>query len=126
MLNFKLCSGLTLYAPIAAFLGWRVHSWVPWMAQKSFYAGLIGGGFCLVWAVLAWLGCRVRAGAFVSLMVMALLFITDTLEMWEARGATKMSAVLTVLSMLTVLLLTALARNSGGPPLQGEPPHGEL
>lgn len=122
MLNYKLCSGLTLYAPLAALLGWLVHSWAPWMTQKSFYAGLVGGGLCLVWAVLAWLGHRVRAGTIVSLMVMGFLFLADTVTLWQERGFGKLSVVLTVLTVLTVLLLMALAHNFGGPHPDEQPP----
>lgn len=126
VLNYKLCSSLTLYAPLAALLGWLVHSWVPWMVQKSFYAGLVGGGLCLVWAVLAWLGHRVRAGAVLTLMVMGFLFLADTVQMWQERGACKMSAVLTLLTGLTVLLLTALVHNFGGRHPDEPPPGAQL
>jgi hypothetical protein len=122
LLNSKLRAALTLYAPLAAGLGWLVHSWAPWMVQKTCYAALIGGGLCLVWAMLAWLGHRVRAGAIVTLMVMGFLFLADTVHMWQERGRCKMSAALTGLTMLTVLLLTALAHNLGGPPPEDKPP----
>jgi hypothetical protein len=115
VLNYKLCSGLTLYSPLAAALGWLVHSWVPWMTQKTFYASLVGGGLCLVWAVLAWLGHRIRAGTVLTLMVMGFLFLADTVQMWQERGLTKISVVLTGLTVLTVLLLTALVHDFGGP-----------
>jgi len=114
VLNCKLCSALTAYAPLAALLGWLVHSWLPWMTQKSFYAGLVGGELCLVCAALAWLGYRVRAGAMVSLTVMGFLFLADTVTIWQERGWSKMSVVLTGLTVLTVLLLAALARDFGG------------
>jgi len=125
VLNYKLCSSLTCYAPLAALLGWLVHSWAPWMTQKSFYAGLIGGGLCLVWAALAWLGCRVRAGTILSLMVMGFLFLADTVTLWQERGFGKLSVVLTGLTALTVLLLTALAHNFGGPHPEEKFPGGE-
>lgn len=125
MLNYKLCAGLTLYAPLAALLGWLVHSWASWMTQKSFYAGLIGGGLCLLWAVLAWLRHRVRAGAVVSLMVMAFLFLADTVTVWMERGFGKMSVTLTGLTVLTVLLIMALAHDFGGPRPDGDNPFGQ-
>lgn len=115
MLNYKLCLALTLYPPLAAALAWLVHSWASWLTQRTFYAGLVGGGLCLVWAMLAWLGHRVRAGAIVSLMVMGFLFLADTVTLWQERGFGKLSVVLTGLTVLTVLLLTALAHNFGGP-----------
>lgn len=125
MLNSKLCLALTLYPPLAAALGWLVHSWASWMTQKTFYAGLVGGGLCLIWAVLAWLGHRIRAGAIVSLMVMGFLFLADTVQMWQERGFGKLSVVLTGLTVLTVLLLTALAHDFGGPHPDEKSPGGE-
>lgn len=125
MLNYKLRLALNLYPPLAAALGWLAHSWAAWMTQKAFYAGLAGGGLCLVWAVLAWLGHRIRAGAVLTLMVMGFLFLADTVQMWQERGLGKLSLLLTGLTVLTVLLLTALVHDFGGPPPDEKSP-GEL
>lgn len=125
MLNYKLCLALTLYSPLAAALAGLVHSWASWMTQRSFYAGLVGGVLCLVWAVLAWLGHRIRAGAIVTLAVMGFLFLADTVTLWQERGFGKLSVTLTGLTGLTVLLLTALAHDFGGPRPDEKPPGGE-
>lgn len=125
MLNYKLRLALTLYPPLAAALGWLAHSWAAWMTQKAFYAGLAGGGLCLVWAVLAWLGHRIRAGAVLTLMVMGFLFLADTVQMWQERGLGKLSLLLTGLTVLTVLLLTALVHDFGGPHPDEKSPGGE-
>ena len=115
VLNHKLCAALSLYAPLAAWLGWLLHEWTPWMAGKSLRAGLIGGGLCLLWALLAWRGHRVRPWAIVTLAVMGFLFLADTVEMWQGRGLCKMSVVLTGLTGVTALLMAALAHKLGGP-----------
>ena len=119
VLNHKLAAALFLYAPLATSLGWLLHSWVPWMVGKSFHTGLIGGALCLFWALLAWLGHRVRPWAIVTQAVMGFLFLADTVEMWQERGLCKMSVVLTALTGVTALLMAALAHNLGGP-RQGE------
>lgn len=115
MLNYKLCSALTCYTLLAPSLCWLVNSWEPAMVQKSLNAGWVGGGVCLAWACLAWLGRRFRAGAILTLMVMGFLFLADTVTLWQERGAGKVSAVLTGLTLLTVLMLAGLAHNFGGP-----------
>lgn len=115
MLNRKLCLALICYACVAPFLGWLVRSWVPWMAGATFKVGFVGGGLCLLWGLLAWLGRRVRAGAILTLAVMAFVILSDTVTMWMERKFCKMSLALTVLMGLTVLLLTALAHDFGGP-----------
>ncbi len=94
------------------------------MVQKSYFTGLIGGGLCLIWALLAWLGHRVRAAAVSTLMGMGFLFLADTVALWQERGAGRLSAVLTSLTVVTVLLLTALAHNLGGPKTGRRPPSG--
>lgn len=85
------------------------------MTQKSFYAGLVGGSLCLVWAVLAWLGNRIRAGAIMTLAVMTFVILADTVTMWMERGFGKVSVTLTGFLVVTYLLLIALAHNFGGP-----------
>lgn len=115
MLNRKLALALLAYSLAAPLLGWLVQSWVPWMARATFKAGLIGGGLCLIWGVLAWLGNRVRAGAILTLAVMAFIILSDTVTMWMERKFCKMAVVLTLLLGLTVVLLMALAHHFGGP-----------
>lgn len=125
MLNRKLALALIAYSLAAPLLGWLVQSWVPWMARATFLTGLMGGGLCLIWGVLAWLSKHVRGWAIFTLGVMAFIILSDTVTMWMERKFCKMSVVLTLLLGLTVLLLTALAHQFGGPRDAESPPEGK-
>ena len=82
---------------------------------RHFHDRADGWGLCLIWGGMAWLGRRVRGWAIFTLGVMAYIILSDTVTMWMERQFSKMSVVLTLLLGLTVLLLTALAHQFGGP-----------
>jgi peptidoglycan/LPS O-acetylase OafA/YrhL len=104
-LDLALCGGL------AAGLSFLAQYQQPDFSRATLFTGLVGGGLCVLWAVLGRRGTRCRGGAMVTLAAIACMFVRQAVHSWEAsaEGESKGRMVAALMTMLVVFCVGMLA-----------------
>lgn len=92
----------------------------PALAQITFIAGLVAGGLTVLWGVVAWSGYKRRSWAVLTLIALALVVLTQTVNAWatsatETPGRLAGALVLTLLMAMTVRMLMYLLHGERSP-----------
>jgi lipid-A-disaccharide synthase-like uncharacterized protein len=59
----------------------------PDLNQTLWLAGLVGGGLCVLWGVLGFMGFRRRIGAVLTLIPLSLIILGGVVDGWMGRSA---------------------------------------
>jgi peptidoglycan/LPS O-acetylase OafA/YrhL len=76
----------------------------PDFPRVTLVAGLVGGGLCVAWGLLASRRPRFRVGALVPLVVMACVFAVQAMRSWKnaGEGESKVRIVALLMTLLVV------------------------
>jgi hypothetical protein len=101
-------------------MGLVVQKLAPALEQVTLYAGLIGGGLCLLWGVAALAGFKGRAWAIVSTIAAALVLLSQAIHVWsvsapEAGGSLSVRLLVTFMLVLTVGMVMFLLHGERPP-----------
>ncbi len=118
----KKMAGIVLaYGIVLAILSFAIQQFAPALARVIFVTGIVGGGLCVVWGIVALAGHKRRTWTVLTLIAMALILLSQVIPAWsaadgETSGSLKGALVLTFMMLLTVAMLIYL--------LHGERPPG--
>jgi hypothetical protein len=124
-MNKALGLQLIAYSLLLAGLSCFAHHLAPGLDGVSFFAGLVGGGLCLVWGVGAVLGMQGKAPPILTLVpINVVMFVQTILPL--GGGSQKVApdrTVAAVTALLLVLSAVMLVRIAyAGPTLEGRSP----
>jgi hypothetical protein len=103
---------LIIYSLLLAGLAFMTHARTPELARPTMFAGLLGGGLCLVWGLRAVAGNRGKALPLLTLIPVGFVLLSQTVIAWTggaARDARPAAMMITVLLALTIAMLMRIA-----------------
>jgi hypothetical protein len=105
----KMASIIMGYGLLLAGLGLIVRSVTPETETIASVAGLIGGGLCLLCGIVAWIGHKRRVWIGLTVIAIALLLLSQTVQAWMAStgesGTVVVAWLLTFMFVMTVGML---------------------
>jgi hypothetical protein len=92
----------------------------PAVAQVILITGISGGGFCVLWGIVALAGHKRRAWAVITMTTVAFVMLSQVVQAWlSSTDATSTSLtgrlVLTLMLLMTVGVLTYLLHGERTP-----------
>ena len=110
IMSRKMVNILIAYGVILATLGLVQHEIAPTPTKVILIAGIVGGALSLVWGVLALTGYKRRSGAFITLIAVAIVVLSQVVPAWSdsgtgTRGSLAGPLLLTFMMLLTVGML---------------------
>jgi hypothetical protein len=118
-MSFILAFDLVLCGVLLAGISLLAQHLEPDLPRRTFLTGLAGGGFCVFWGALGRRTTRCRAGAMVTLVLVAYVFACQAVQSWgisfegESRGRLA-AALMTVLVVICVGTWIKLAHAGKG------------
>lgn len=105
---------LIVYSLLLAGLSYLVYHLAPTITRPTLISGLVGGGLCLLWGVLAMLGSRRKALAVLTLIPTSYVLLGQAISRWmgddlEMSGRWIVTLVTTLLVVLSVAMLMRIA-----------------
>ncbi len=84
----------------------------PGFQRVTLFAGLLGGGLCVLWAVLGRRGTRCRVVTVVTLAVVACVFVRQAVLSWGASAANESKGrPVAVLMFISVVFCAGMLAN---------------
>jgi hypothetical protein len=120
-LSFDVALDLALYGVLLVGLNLTARHLLPAFPLLTLFTGLVGGGLCILWAVLGRRGTRCRGSAMVTLAVVACVFVPQAVQSWavstESRwNDRKVALLMTLLVFFCAAMLAKLVREGKAPP----------
>jgi len=119
IMSKKMASIIMAYGSVLAALGFVVRSVAPELANIPFLIGLVGGGLCLLFGLVALLGHRRRVWTILTLVAIALTDLGQVVPAWmslsEKPGNFAGALLLTLMLLLTVGMLMYLLHGERTP-----------
>lgn len=118
--------GLALcgYGGLIALLAVGLNTMGIQAAQPSFLAGTVGGAACVLWGILALSGRGQRALSMITLILIALVFLAQTVNGWfgehDFAGRPAGPALITLMLLATTALLMMVG-HAGVPEVGAHP-----
>jgi len=124
-MNKNLGSELIIYSILLAGLSYLTHHLAPTIARPTLVTGLVGGGLCLVWGILAVLGKRSKALPILTLIPISFVMLSQAVLTWG--GGTQrvpgwQKATLTIVVLLAFSMGMLLKIAYAGATFAGQPP----
>jgi peptidoglycan/LPS O-acetylase OafA/YrhL len=115
-----MASIVMAYGVVLAAVGFILQRAAGTTTQITFITGLIGGGLCVFWGIVALAGHRRRAWAILTLMAAGFVVLSQTVTAWMASTGEPSAGpfgrlLLTLLLPLTVGLLMYLLHGERPP-----------
>lgn len=138
-----MASIVMVYGLVLAALGFVLQHAASATAQLTSITGMVGGGLCVLWGIVALAGHKRRAWAILTAMAVGFVAVSQTVHVWmastdEVSGSLAGRLLLTLVLFMTVGLLMYLLhgerpaefyesgsdQRSGTPPRRNDsPPH---
>jgi hypothetical protein len=99
---------LAIYSLLLAGLSYLVYHLAPAITRPTLITGLVSGGLCLVWGVLAMLGSRRKALAILTLIPISYVLLGHAISRWSDHDA-NISGRLIVALVTTLLFVLSIA-----------------
>jgi len=127
-MNKKIGLQLVVFSFVLAGLGYLTYHLAPAMARLSLYAGLGGGGLCLVWGAWAVAGCRTKAPAILTLIPVIIVLLSQVVSGWmagpeagpERRSAAVVATLVSAISLAMLMRITTAGMEAEGQPANSE------
>jgi hypothetical protein len=120
----KMAGIIMAYGVALAGLSLAIKTVAPELAKISFLTGLLGGGLCVLWGLIALTGAKRRVAPLLTMAVVALVVLSPMLRAWmEASGTVGGRLLLTLMLLLTVAMIMYVMHGERPPEFyQKEPP----
>jgi peptidoglycan/LPS O-acetylase OafA/YrhL len=119
IMSKKMASIIMAYGGVLAALGFVVRSLAPELANIPFLIGLVGGGLCLLFGLVALIGLQRRVWTILTLVIIALTDLGQVVPAWmslsEKPGTLAGALLLTLMLLLTVGMLMYLLHGERTP-----------
>ena len=119
-MSLEVAFDLVLCGVLLAGLSFLARHLQPDLPRATLFAGLVGGGLCVLWGVMGRRGTRCRGAAMVTLAAVACVFVRQAVQSWEASAAVEskgrmVAALMMLLVVFCVGMLANLAQEGKGP-----------
>lgn len=115
-MNSKMALYLLIYGIGLMALALLTNRAAPEMARVTLITGLAGGGLCALWGVLGLLGHRRRGGAIVTLILVCLALVTQTINGWLERSEGLLAPTLMTLMLVASVGILMYVLHGNRPP----------
>lgn len=92
------------YGSGLAALGFAMQATAPELAQVPLLTGLVGGGACVLWGVVAWCGYQRRAWIIMTMVAIAFSALSQAVPAWLALATENGNFIV---ALLTTFMLVA-------------------
>jgi hypothetical protein len=108
---------IAIYGIILAALSLLIQQTAPAFAPVAVVTGLAGGGFCVLWGIIAFAGHKRRAWTVLTMVVVGFIFLSHVVPAWMdgSSASPGVRLVLTIMLLMTVGMLMYVL-HGGRPP----------
>lgn len=101
---------LAVYSLLLVGLSFLTHQLAPTLARTTLITGMVGGVFCLVWALCAVFGKKGKALPILTLIPICYVFLGQAVMVWTGQDVVGRRSAAIVISVLFVLSIAMLMR----------------